>query len=324
MRRRNLMTVLASTAVYPLTAGVQQKPTRVVGFLSGVSPESYTPFVAAFRSGLNDTGYTEGKNLAIEFRWAQDRPDRLHALAADLVSHDVEVVVATGGSPLAAKQATATIPIVFVAAGDPVATGLVSNFNHPGGNVTGVLLLVGELIPKRLQLLHELVPSATIIAMLVNPNYRLFPDIFTAAREAAVTMGLQLPIIEAKTARDFEPAFARIAELGAGALLVSTNPLFTEHREQLVALAAHYAVPASYEWREYVAVGGLISYGASIAGVYRQAGLYTGRILNGDKVGDLPVVQPTKLELVVNLKTATALGLTVPPSILARADEVIE
>ena len=323
MRRRNLMTVLAGAAVYPLTAGAQQKATRVVGFLNGASPGSYATFVAAFRSGLNDTGYTEGRNLAIEFRWAQDRPDRLPALAADLVSRGVEVLVATGGSVFAAKKATATIPIVFVAPGDPVATGLVASFNHPGGNVTGVLILTGELIPKRLQLLHELVPSTKIIAMLVNPTAAA--EFFTAAaKEAAVTMGLQLPIVEARAARDFEPAFARVAELGAGALLVSTNPLFTEHREQLVALAARYAVAASYAWREFVAAGGLISYGGSIAGAYRQAGLYAGRILNGNKVGDLPVVQPTKFELVVNLKTATALSLTVPPSIRARADEVIE
>jgi putative ABC transport system substrate-binding protein len=201
------LTVLAGAAAYPLTAGAQQKATRAVGFLNGASPESYATFVAAFRSGLNDTGYTEGRNLAIEFRWAQGRPDRLPALAADLVSRDIEVLVATGGSPLVAKNATATIPIVFVAAGDPVATGLVANFNHPGGNVTGVVTLLGELTPKRLQLLHELVPSATTIAMLVNPNYRLFPDLFAATKEAAGTMGLQLPIIEAKAARDFEPAF---------------------------------------------------------------------------------------------------------------------
>jgi putative ABC transport system substrate-binding protein len=317
------MKVLAGAAVRPLTGGAQQKATRVVGFLSGVSPESYTPFVAAFRSGLNDTGYTEGRNLAIEFRWAQDRPDRLPALAADLVSRDVEVLVATGGSVFAAKRATATIPIVFVAPGDPVATGLVASFNHPGGNVTGVLILTGELIPKRLQLLHELVPSTAIIAMLVNPTAAA--ELFaTAAKEAAAAMGLQLPIIEVKAARDFEAAFARVAELGAGALVVGTDPLFIEHREQLVALAARYALPASYPWREFVAAGGLISYGSSISGAYRQLGLYAGRILNGDKVGDLPVVQPTKFELVVNLKTTAALGLAVPPSIRARADEVIE
>jgi putative ABC transport system substrate-binding protein len=318
------MTVLAGAVAYPLTAGAQQNATRAVGFLNGASPEGYATAVAAFRSGLNDTGYTEGRNLAIEFRWAQGRPDRLPALAADLVSRDVEVLVATGASVNAARKATATIPIVFTAANDPVVTGLVAKFNHPGDNVTGVLVPLGELIPKRLQLLHELVPSATIIAMLVNPNERPLTDMFTATKEAAVRMGLQLPIIEAKAARDFEPAFARVAELGAGALLVTTSPLFTDHREQLVTLAARYAVPASYAWREFVAAGGLISYGASITGVYRQAGLYAGRILNGDKVGDLPVVQPTNLELVVNLKAATALGLTIPPSMLARADGVIE
>jgi putative ABC transport system substrate-binding protein len=317
------MTVLAGAAAYPLTVGAQQKATRVVGLLNGASPESYATFIAAFRSGLNDTGYTEGRNLAIEFRWAQDHPDRLPALAADLVSRDVEVLVATGGSVLAAKKATATIPIVFVAPGDPVASGLVASFNHPGGNVTGVLILTGELIPKRLQLLHELVHGTTIIAMLVKPTAAA--EFFAAAaQEAAVTMGLQLPIIEAKAARDFEPAFARVAELGAGALVVGTDPLFIEHREQLVALAARYAVPASYPWREFVAAGGLISYGSSISGAYRELGLYAGRILNGDKVGDLPVAQPTRFELVVNLKTATALGLTVPPSIRAAADEVIE
>jgi len=323
VRRRDLVALLCSAATgWPFAAGAQQKATRVIGFLSGVSPDRYQPFVAALLSGLNDTGYSEGTNLAIEYRWAEDHPDRLPALTEDLVRRDVEVIVAGGGSPGVAKAATATIPIVFLVAVDPVQAGLVESFNRPGGNLTGISFLTGELLPKRLELLHELVPDVTRIAMLVNPGTRGNAGLTEAAKDAAATMGLQLPVLEARAPRDFEPAFSKLVELEAGALLVSTDPMFTERRGELVALAARHAVAASYAWREFVVAGGLISYGASIAGAYRQAGVYTG--INGQKPADLPVVQPAIIELVVNLKTAKELGLTIPSSILARADEVLE
>jgi putative tryptophan/tyrosine transport system substrate-binding protein len=318
-RRRELIALFGGTTIgWPPTARAQQKAMRTIGSLSGVSPESYAPFFAAFRLGLSDTGYTEGSNLVIEYRWAQDHPDRLPALAEDLVARNVEVIFASGGSPQVAKNATATIPIVFVAAGDLVAAGLVASFSRPGGNVTGVNIFTTELIPKRLQILHQFIPGVTTIAMLV-PRAESF---IAAVTDAAAKMGLQLRILETRTERDFAPAFAKLAQLRAGALLVSTDPLFTEHRDELVALAARYAIPASYAWREFVVAGGLISYGASLAGAWRQAGIYVGRILKGDKPADLPVEQPTKFELVINLNTAKALDLTIPPSILA--DEVIE
>jgi putative tryptophan/tyrosine transport system substrate-binding protein len=326
MTRRDLIALFGGTAIgWPLAARAQQKAMRTIGSLSGVSPETSAPFFAAFRSGLSDTGYTEGSNLTIEYRWAEDRPDRLPALAEDLVHHNVEVIFASGGSPLVAKDATGTIPIVFVAAGDPVAAGLVASFSRPGGNVTGVNIFTTELVPKRLQILHELVPDVTTVAMLVNPSTRAFVEYFVpAVADAAAKMGVQLRLLETRTERDFEPAFAKLAQLRAGALLVSTDPLFTDRRNALVALAGRYAVPASYAWREFVVAGGLISYGASLAGAWRQAGIYAGRILNGDKPADLPVMQPARFELVVNLKTVKDLGIAIPQSILARADEVIE
>ena len=324
MRRRDLLLLLATGMMAARAVRAQQKAMRLIGFLNSVSPETYTPFVAAFRAALNDSGYVEGSNLAVEYRWAEDHRDRLPGLAEDLVRRNVEVIVVGGGAPSIAKAATATIPIVFVMGTDPVAAGIVTSFNRPGGNVTGVSFLTGELMPKRLEILHELVPSVTTIAMLVNPSTRGSAQVIAAVKDAASQLGLQLPVLEARAASDFEAAFARVAELHAGALLVSTDPLFTERRDELVGLAARYAVPASYAWREFVAAGGLISYGASITGAYRQAGVYAGRILNDDKPADLPVVQPAIFELVVNLKTAKELGLTLPPSILARADEVIE
>jgi putative ABC transport system substrate-binding protein len=312
MHRRRFIALLGGAIALPCVAAAQQKAMRLIGFLSGVSPETYTPFVAAFRAALNDSGYVEGSNLAVEYRWAEDHPDRLPGLAEDLVRRNVEVIVASGGSPGIAKAATATIPIVFVSAIDPVASGSVKSFNHPGGNATGVAFLTAELMPKRLEILHDLVPGVRTIAMLVNPSTPGSAGPAAAVKDAATKLGLQLPLIEARAAGDFEAAFARVAELHAGALLVSTDPLFTERRDELVGLAARYAVPASYAWREFAVAGGLVSYGASIAGVYRQAGVYVGRILNGDKPADLPVVQPATFELVVNLKTANALGLTVP------------
>jgi putative ABC transport system substrate-binding protein len=323
MRRRELIALLGGAAIgWPFASRAQQRATHLIGFLSGVSPDRYKPFVAALLSGLNDAGYSEGRNLTVEYRWADDHPDRLPALAADLVRRNVQVIVAGGGSPKVAKAATATIPIVFLTGADAVQTGLVESFNRPGGNLTGVSFLTGDLLPKRLEILHDLVPGATTIAMLENsPGNAGFIE---AAKDAAAKLGVQLPVLEVRAPRDFEPAFAKLVELPAGALLVSTNPMFTAHRGELVALASRYAVPASYAWREFVVAGGLISYGVSIAGAYRQAGLYVGRILNGETPANLPVISPAIFELVVNLTTAKALGLTIPPSILARADEVIE
>jgi putative ABC transport system substrate-binding protein len=278
--------------------------------------------VAAFHQGLSDTGYVEGQNVAIEYRWAEGHYDWLPTLAADLVGRKVDVIVASGGpAPArAAKNVTTTIPIVFATGGDAVDFGLVASLARPGGNLTGVSLLANELMPKRLQLLSELVPQAKLIALLVNPGPPNNDDL----REAARAKGIQLHILKAGTESEIDSAFASFVQLHAGALLVGADLFFFGRREQLLALAARHALPAMYEWREFAAAGGLISYGASRAAAYRQVGIYVGKILHGAKPADLPVEQPTKLELVINLKTAAALGLTIPQTILARADEVIE
>ena len=283
------------------------------------------PALTAFRQGLGEAGYAEGQSVAIEYRWAEFQYDRASALAADLVSRKVDVIVTSGGDPtaFAAKAATSTIPIVNVFGGDPVATGLVASLARPGGNLTGFSLFTADLMPKRLELLSELVPQARMFGLLVNENThpeRIIRDV----QEAARAKGVQLQILKAGAEGEFETAFASLVQSRAGALLVANDPFWFGRREQLVALAARYAVPAIYEWREFTVAGGLISYGTSRSGMYRQAGIYVGRILKGAKPSDLPVQQPTTFELVVNLKTAKALGLTVPPSILARADEVIE
>jgi putative ABC transport system substrate-binding protein len=326
MNRRELLLVLggALTAAHALRA--QQKAVPVIGWLSSASPGPFAPFVAAFRQGLSEAGYVEGQNVAIEYLWAEGHYDRLPALAAELVGRNVDVIATSGGtSPaLAAKSATLTIPIVFETGADPVEKGLVASFARPGGNLTGISILTAALMPKRFELLSEMVPQAKMIVLLANPNNLAAERMMRDVQEAARARGVQLQILKAGAEDEFETAFAALVHLHAGALLVGNDPFFSSRREELVALAARHAVPAMYEWREFTAAGGLISYGTSFAAVNRQVGIYAGRILKGAQPADLPVQQPTTFELVINLKTAGALGLAVPPSILARADEVIE
>jgi putative ABC transport system substrate-binding protein len=322
MNRRELLLLGgAMTAGRGLRA--QQKAMPVIGFLSIGSPgRRDAPPVAAFRRILSETGYVEGQNVLIEYRWADGNPDLLPGFAADLVERKVDVIVTQGGSApaVAAKTATSTIPIVFTG-GDPVEEGLVASFARPGGNLTGFTFVI-ELVSKRLELLLELVPQTQVVALLVNPTV---PHSWLGGvQQAANIKGVQLPILKAGNESEIDAAFASLGKLRAGALLIGPNPFFDDRREQLVALASRYSVPTSYEWRESVVAGGLISYGPSLTAAYRQVGIYAGRILKGEKPADLPVQQPTTFELVVNLKTAAALGLTVPPPILARVDEVIE
>jgi putative ABC transport system substrate-binding protein len=327
MRRRDFVILLAGAmGGWPSAVRAQQKAMPVIGYLGTGSSDPTAPLVAAFRQGLSETGYVEGQNVAIEYRWAEGHYDRLPALAADLVGRNVDVIVSTGGSPtaLAAKSATSTIPIVFRSGADPVELGLVASLARPGGNLTGVSMLIDELTPKRLELLSELVPQAGVIALLVNPNNTNAEDVIRYAQEAARAKGVRLTILKAGSASEIDAAFATFVPLHAGALVVGTDPFLSSRREQLVALASRHAVPAIYAWREFAASGGLISYGSSLTAAFRLVGIYAGKILKGAKPADLPVQQPTTFELVVNLKTAQALGLTVPPSILARADEVIE
>jgi putative tryptophan/tyrosine transport system substrate-binding protein len=332
-RRKDLLklcavALLASGAggTWPLDAGAQQKAMPVIGFLGAASSGPNAPYVAAFHRGLSETGYVEGQNVAIEYRWAEGQYNRLPALAADLVGRRVDVILASGGdrSALAAKGATSTVPIVFTGVSDPVGYGLVVSFSRPGGNATGMSPFSDELNVKRIELLSELAPQAGVIALLANPSNAAVERTIRDAQEAAQVKGVQLQILKASTESEIDTAFATFVQRHDGALLVTADPFFNSRREQLVALAARYAAPAIYEFREFAAGGGLISYGPSLASMYRQAGAYAGRILAGAKPADLPVQQPTTFELVVNLNTAKALGLTVPPSILARADEVIE
>jgi putative ABC transport system substrate-binding protein len=323
MKRRELLLLgLTLTAARSLRA--HQKPTPVIGYLSGGSPGPSARVLAAFRQGLSETGYVDGQNVAIEYRWAEDHYDRLPALAADLVARHVHLIVATFGLPavLAAKGATSTIPIVFPALSDPVAAGLVASLARPGGNLTGFSPFQFELMPKRLELLAELVPHAKVIALLVNPNDPRAEGLSRDMQETARVKGVQLPVLRAGSEAEIAGALASLVQLHAEALLVFPDPLF--NRPEIVALASRHAVPAIYPWRELAIAGGLISYGASIPALYREAGIYAGRVLNGTKPADLPVQQPTTFELVINLKTASALGLTIPPAVLARADEVIE
>ena len=318
MRRREFTAGLGASLAAPLAARAQQPLVPVIGFLNSGSPGPFAKMLAAFHQGLKDGGYVEGQNVVIEYRWAEGHYDRLSTLAADLVRRQVAVIAATGGTPSAraAKAATTTIPIVFVAA-DPVRDGLVASLNRPGGNVTGVSVFSAELAPKRLQLLRELVPKAGKIAALTNPASM-------DEAEAMTRAGLQLLTITAEAESDFEPAFIQAAQQGVEALLVTADPFFNSRRAQIVALAARHSLPAAYPWREYVEAGGLMSYGTSLAGTYRQVGQYVSRVLKGDKPADLPVQNPIKFDLAINLKTAKALGITIPETLLATADEVIE
>ena len=326
MRRRELLLLVGGVMTTGRALRAQQKAMPVIGYLMGGSPGPATaPLVAAFRRGLSETGYVEGQNLAIEFRAAEGHYDRAPALVADLVGRKVDVILAAyDNAALAAKSATSTIPIVFAIAGDPVQLGLVASFNRPGGNVTGVSSMMAELMPKRLELLSELVPQARVIALLVNPNNAISDAIVRDVGKAARAMAREVQILKAGNESEIDAAFATLSQSHVDALLVDSDPYYYSRREQLVTLTALHSVPAIYYWREFPASGGLISYGASVVGLFHQTGIYVGQILNGARPADLPVQQPTTFELVINLKTAKSLGLMIPPSILARADEVIE
>jgi putative ABC transport system substrate-binding protein len=327
MRRRDFITLLGgAAAAWPLVARGQQPAMPVVGFLSTRASGDDPHLVAAVRRGLRETGFTDGQNVAFEYRFAENQNDRLPALAADLVRRQVSVITA-GPTPaaLAAKAATTTIPIVFEVAIDPVAVGLVASLSRPGGNVTGVTNLGVEIAPKRLELLHELLPTMTNIALLINPTSPVVAEALLRDSQAAGrSLGLQLHVLHASTDRDLDTAFATLGRLRAGALVIGSDPFFTSRSEQLAALTVRHAVPAVYEYRDFVAAGGLIGYGSHLADAYQLAGVYTGRVLKGEKPADLPVQQSTKVELVINLKTAKALGVTIPLPLVGRADEVIE
>jgi putative tryptophan/tyrosine transport system substrate-binding protein len=324
MRRRQFIVGLGSAAAWPLSARAQQPAMPVVGVLSGGGPFTGIPS-RVFHEGLSDAGYVDGRNVSFEYSWANNQYDQLSALAAELVRRRVAVIVAAGDAvALAAKAATTTIPIVFAVAGDPVALGLVASLNRPGGNVTGVANLVGELAPKRLQLLRELTPNAARFGVLADPAFPVAQSTIADLQAAARTLGLQLVVVNASTDSDLEPAFATFSQQRVGAVFVGISALYIRRMEQLAALAARHALPAIFPFREFALVGGLMSYGSSLGYAYRQVGIYTGRILKGERPADLPVQQVTKIDLVINLKTAKTLGLIIPETLLATADDVIQ
>jgi putative tryptophan/tyrosine transport system substrate-binding protein len=325
MRRREFITILSGAVAWPLFARAQQ-PMPKIGFLSGSSPDQFAFLVRPLLQGLSETGYVEGRNVTVEYRWARDDNDKLPTLAADLIHAQVDVIfAATTPAALAAKAVTTTIPIVFITAGDPVELGLVASLNRPGGNLTGATMLTLEVGPKRLELLHDMVPAANVIALLVNPTS---PNLAEAQardlRTAAHILGLQIHVLEASSERDFQTVFATLTDARVGGLVISSDSFLVSHSKQLTALAARHAVPAIFPFREDAAVGGLMSYGADAPDSYHLAGVYTGRVLKGEKPTDLPVIQPTKFDLVINLKTAKALGINVPLHLQQIADEVIE
>jgi putative tryptophan/tyrosine transport system substrate-binding protein len=326
LKRRDFMSLFggAAAAAWPLAARAQQPAIPVFGHLHSGSANDLAPFVAAFRGGLKEVGYVEGQNVAIEFRWAENQADRLPSMVADLVERQVAVIVTNVPAALAAKAATTTIPIVFASATDPVKLGLVASLNRPGGNVTGVSFFANDLEAKRLGLLHELIPQATVIAALANPSYPDTADRLRELQEAAPTLGKQIQVVNAATASEIDSAFASFAQRRPDALIVVLDPFMTARRYQLTALAMRHALPAIYAEREYILAGGLMSYSTSITEAYYLKGVYTGRVLKGAKPADLPVERPTRIDLVINLAAAKALGLEVPPMLLARADEVIE
>ena len=326
IRRRKFIAVLGGmTVAWPLMTRAQQ-PVKKIGFLSVSSPSAHATFVAAFNEGLKEVGFIEGKNLAIEYSWAEGQFDRLPAMAADLIRNKVDVIAAMSGDVTirAATTASSTIPVVFITARDPVEAGLVASLARPGGNVTGFSMISNRLMAKRFEILSELVPQIRTLALLINPKYQYPEGTIPSVQQAVNAKGVRLQILNATDEDEFEPAFASLTHLKADALIVGTDPFFTSRREQIVALASRYSVPTIYEWQEFVMAGGLISYGASITSLYRAAGVYVGRILKGTKPADLPIQQPTKFELVVNRKAAKALGLTIPPTLITAADKVIE
>jgi putative ABC transport system substrate-binding protein len=325
MKRREFIAGLGSAAAWPVVARAQQAAMPVIGFLNAGSPEAYAPYVTSFRRGLREAGYLEGENVAIEFRWASGQYERLPEMAAELVRRPVRVIVANTPAWQFAKAATTTIPIIFSTTADPVQAGLVQSLSRPGGNITGATTLILELGPKRLELLHELVPMATTLALLINPTNPVLAETELRNVEAAArTLGVQLHLVRASTEQDIDTVFGTLAQVRVGGLLIGPDPFFNTRYQQLARLSVSHAVPAIYEYREFVAAGGMMSYGGSLTEQYRLVGNYTGRILKGEKPADLPVVQSTKVELIINLKTAKALGITFPLTLLGRADEVIE
>jgi putative tryptophan/tyrosine transport system substrate-binding protein len=324
MKRCEFIRLLGGAAAWSLAARAQQAAMPVLGFLHSAAPHTYPAMLTAFHEGLKETGYVEGQNVAIEYRWAEDRYDRLAAMAADLVSRRVTMIFANGPSVPSAKAATTTIPIVFTAGFDPIKFGLVASLSRPGGNLTGVSILNVELGPKRLDLVRELVPATTNVAVLVNPKNPNVESLSKEMQAASRALGLQIHLLQASTEGELDAAFAKVRQTRAAALVIGTDPFFTTRVRLLATSSLRYAIPTIYQYRDFVDAGGLMSYGASLTDVYRQAGVYVGRVLKGDKPADLPVQQSTKIELIINLKSAKALGLTVPLPLLGRADEVVE